>query len=282
MMIWYHTHQLPVTFTHSHDDFEIMYCVCGSYMFHYITASGQRVDEEIKPKTMIFIPKNVLHGVERVKYPYDRYFLQLPVQQTIELLDNPCLIAPFQSHTTNACEKSLIPHILCANKTSRIIEPIFERMLNICMLPDINSNCSELHMRSLLGLLFCELNQNYRDFFSTHQTSKNHIVNEARMYIDENYDQPISINALAKHYFVHPSYLSHLFTKEVGLSPRQYLTNLRLANARKLLISSEDTIQNIALKVGFSDVNNFIQCFRTKFGTTPKQYRKKIFEEMVG
>lgn len=283
MKIWYHSHQLPRTFTHAHADFEIMYCVCGSYDFHYISPSGIVHMVRITPKTMIFIPKGLQHGVQGVEYPYRRYFLDLPVNPMIDLLDNPALLSPFQTQVFNdKGEKEYVPCCLDATKSTIIVEPIFERMLNVQMLLDVDNTSTDLHMRCLLGLLFCELSRTHPDFFSAQHAPNNAMVAKARAYMEEHYDQPLTVGELAKQHFVHPSYLSHCFTTQMGISPRKYLTNLRLANARKLLESSEDSVQNISLKVGFSDVNNFIQSFRARYGTTPRRYRTKMTSEIVG
>jgi AraC-like DNA-binding protein len=283
MKIWYHSHQLPKTFTHSHADFEIMYCVSGSYDFHYINPSGIVHMARITPKTMIFIPKCLQHGVQGVEYPYRRYFLDLPVNPTIELLDNPNLLSPFQTSVFNdRGEKEWIPCCLDATKSASTVESIFERMLNVQMLSDIGNSNTELHMRCLLGLLFCELSHNHQEFFTAQHAPNNAMVIKARAYMDEHYDQTVTVGDLAKQHFVHPSYLSHCFTAQMGISPRKYLTNLRLANARKLLESSEDSVQNISLKVGFSDVNNFIQSFRARYGITPRKYRSKMASEIIG
>lgn len=282
MKIWYHTHQLPDTFTHFHVDFEIMYCVEGSYSFHYMNAAGIRKTECITPKNMIFIPKGLYHGIENVSYPYSRYFLHLPVSQTIELLDSTFMLSPFQTYFMHAGKEIYVPRILQTGTLSDKIEKIFERMINVYMTPALNNSCNELHLRSLLGLMFCELYESHRDFFTGPRSVKGHIANEVRRYIDENYDQQLNISELAREHFVHPSYLSHIFANQVGLSPRKYLTNLRLSNARKLLLSSENTIQSISAKVGFPDVNNFIQSFKKSFGITPKQYRKKMLSEFNG
>jgi AraC-like DNA-binding protein len=260
-----------------------MYCECGSYDFHYIDASGAMVHfDRICAKHMIFIPKGLGHGVQRVEYPYYRYFLDLPVNLTTALLDGSALLSPFQTQTINAAGgKEWAPSRLDAAKSAAMVESIFERMLNLRTMSDVDNSFIELHMNCLLGLLFCELYRSHPDFFTTKSTPHDKMVSEARRYIDEHYDQPLAISDLAKRLYVHPSHLSHCFAAQTGISPRKYLTSLRLANARKLLESSDDSVQTIALKVGFSDVNNFIQSFKERYGSTPKKYRTTAASELL-
>jgi AraC-like DNA-binding protein len=258
-----------------------MYCICGSYAFHWLTDSGERRVEQIKAKHMIFIPNSVMHGVEQVVYPYVRFFLHLPVHRTIVLLNNSQMLSPFQSSLIIGGEKSFVPRVLDATKSAEVIEPLFSKMLDAFILSDVGNNCTELQITSLLGFMFCELYKNHQEFFKSSGSSKNSLINEVKSFIEKNYDQPLTVNDLAKRFYVHPDYLSHCFTKQEGISPKKYLLNLRLSIAQKLLEASEDTVQNIAYKVGFTDVNIFIQSFRNNHDITPKQYRKKVTNEMV-
>ena len=283
MIISYHTHQLPQSFTHAHAEYEITYCVCGSYAFHYALSPGEYTTTVITPHTMIFMPKDISHGIEDVVYPYHRFFINIPVHQAIEWLDNPALLSPLQSYTTNdEGEKKPLPLFLDVDKTAPVVESILERMQAVQILSDVDSRYTDLHMRCLFGLLFCELSNDHRDFFAMPHAPRNSLATKVRGYIDEHYQQPLTVQDLAKQYFVHPSYLTHCFTRQMGISPRKYLTNLRLANARKLLESEDDTVQNIALRVGFSNVNNFIQGFRSRYGVTPRAYRRRAITEITG
>jgi AraC-like DNA-binding protein len=293
MKIFYHTHQLPKDFTHAHDGFEIMYCVCGSYDFHYVNVEGETVHvANITPRTMIFIPKGLPHGDDNVQYPYRRYFLDLPVEETIDLLSSPTLLSPFQTHIVNEHgRKERVPRCLDTSQTAPLIEAMFEHMLTIqlelagsSLQPHAGGSGAhtDLYLRSIVGMLFCELNRQHPDFFAAPQYSYSGMVAQVRAYLDAHYDEPITIGELAKQQYVHPSYLSHCFTEQLGVSPRQYLTNLRLENARKLLEFSDDSVQAVALKVGFGDVNNFIQSFRERYGLTPRRYRVQTAAQIIG
>ncbi|MBR5379666.1 MAG: helix-turn-helix transcriptional regulator, partial [Clostridia bacterium] len=71
-------------------------------------------------------------------------------------------------------------------------------------------------------------------------------------------------------------YLTRQFTDQIGISPRQYLTNKRLSMARKDLCSTSLSIQEIAINNGFGDVNYFIQVYKKTYGTTPKKYQLRV------
>ena len=62
----------------------------------------------------------------------------------------------------------------------------------------------------------------------------------------------------------------------LGLSFKNYLILLRIAESKRLLLSTDLPIADIAGRVGYSNVNNFIKMFRSRVGTTPLQYRRRV------
>jgi AraC family transcriptional regulator, arabinose operon regulatory protein len=65
----------------------------------------------------------------------------------------------------------------------------------------------------------------------------------------------------------------HLFTAELGMSPRQYLRRARLECARELLEASSLSVKEVTAMVGFNDVSHFARDYKTTYGQTPRQTR---------
>lgn len=63
------------------------------------------------------------------------------------------------------------------------------------------------------------------------------------------------------------------------MSPVQYLKDLRLEQAREMLVNSFLQIREIGFKVGMSDQSHFIHDFKEKFGVTPTEYRRRSWAE---
>ncbi len=101
------------------------------------------------------------------------------------------------------------------------------------------------------------------------------LTRQAMAYIHEHYRDPISREDIARHIGVSEGYLSRCFTQETGLSLIQYLTRYRIQQARQLLVSSDMTVTEIALEVGFSDSNYFSRVFRREVGVSPLTYRRR-------
>ena len=94
-----------------------------------------------------------------------------------------------------------------------------------------------------------------------------------KKYIDEHYREPVSIQQIAKQFYVHPNYLSSLFKKEMQINFSKYLTDLRIKHACELLRSTTLSVSDIAEYVGYKDYFYFAKLFRKYIGKTPSEYR---------
>ena len=92
--------------------------------------------------------------------------------------------------------------------------------------------------------------------------------------MDLHYHDDIHISDIAAFAGIHPSYLAGVFKSEMGISPKKYLTNLKINKAKELLIATEDPINIIGSSVGFSDALSFSKFFRKETSLSPSQYRK--------
>ncbi|MGQ9780213.1 MAG: PocR ligand-binding domain-containing protein [Bacillota bacterium] len=100
------------------------------------------------------------------------------------------------------------------------------------------------------------------------------LLAEATKYIRENYHQPLTLEKVAQQVYVSPFYLSHLFKSELGLTFVEYLTRVRIEEAKRLLATSNLSVLGVAEKVGYEDASYFSKVFRKVTGMTPNQYRR--------
>jgi YesN/AraC family two-component response regulator len=99
-------------------------------------------------------------------------------------------------------------------------------------------------------------------------------VEECIAYIKTHLDSDLSLQKVADYVHFHPNYLSGKIKSKVGLSYSAFLLKLRMELACKLLMNSNDKIQEVALKCGFNDSNYFNRMFRREYNISPEQYRK--------
>jgi transcriptional regulator GlxA family with amidase domain len=95
------------------------------------------------------------------------------------------------------------------------------------------------------------------------------------LLIEENFHEPLAIADVARAVNLSPGRLAHLFKSETGVAVQQYLTQIRLANAKHQLETSFLSVKEIAASVGFTSVNRFTTSFKSMIGMTPAQYRKR-------
>jgi len=106
-------------------------------------------------------------------------------------------------------------------------------------------------------------------------------VYQCILYIRMNYFRDLSLEELAEHVNLNPSYLSSTFSKEVGMTFLQYLQDIRLKKACDLLKNSPNlTVEAISSHVGYRTPSHFYKVFRERYGISPNQWRSKnCFQE---
>ena len=98
-------------------------------------------------------------------------------------------------------------------------------------------------------------------------------VEAALVYIQNHFQEQISVQRLADHAGVDRSYLYTLFRRNLGMGPREFLTIFRLSRAADLLSYSGHSVEHIATACGYRDPLVFSKAFKTHYGKTPSAYR---------
>ncbi|MCH4167368.1 MAG: AraC family transcriptional regulator [Megasphaera sp.] len=97
---------------------------------------------------------------------------------------------------------------------------------------------------------------------------------QIKEYIDEHYLENLKLPDIAAALHVNTYYLSHVFKKMLGYSPIQYITHRRIGEAQNLLLSTNHTITEIAMRCGYNNSNYFQVVFNNIVGMPPGKYRK--------
>jgi len=98
-------------------------------------------------------------------------------------------------------------------------------------------------------------------------------------YLQEHLTDEISLNILAEEFHLSAQYISQLFKNEIGVNFLAYLTNMRMEQAKKLLISTALPISEISVQSGYADYRVFTKTFKRTEGYTPSQYRREFLEK---
>lgn len=100
-------------------------------------------------------------------------------------------------------------------------------------------------------------------------------LRETIAYIEEHYREDISLQDIASSVHMSESGFSRLFKKQTGVSYVEYVTQLRLEEAKKLLQQPDQKVYEVSLAVGYQDSKYFSQIFRKYTGETPTEFRKR-------
>lgn len=104
---------------------------------------------------------------------------------------------------------------------------------------------------------------------------KKFLIKRAILLIQQNYNQDIGLEWLAEKLWVNASYLSRIFSQEVGQSLTLYINTYRIEQAKKLICNSNLKLYEIAERVGFSSSIVFSSVFKKVTGETPTQYKNR-------
>ena len=99
---------------------------------------------------------------------------------------------------------------------------------------------------------------------------------DAMAYLSEHFDQPVTLESLAKALGASQYHLSHLFSERLGMNFRSYINALRIDRARLLLTQFAAPVTQICYECGFENQRTFNRAFRSVCGMTPTQYRDNL------
>ncbi|MEK4351013.1 response regulator [Paenibacillus sp. FSL R5-0475] len=101
-------------------------------------------------------------------------------------------------------------------------------------------------------------------------------IDIALQYVKEHYYEDLTLEKIASVVFLNPVYFSQLFKQKTGQGYKEYVTSLRLEQAKLLLVNSKLKVAEIAERIGYQDMRHFTQMFRKRFLVTPTEYRQQL------
>ena len=99
------------------------------------------------------------------------------------------------------------------------------------------------------------------------------IIEKAKKYMADHYLSDLKASEVAAYLKITPSYFSNIFKQSTGKSFSEYMNELRINEARKLLLTTQDKVFEIADRVGYKEYKYFVSVFKLYTGMTPKKYR---------
>jgi AraC-like DNA-binding protein len=95
-------------------------------------------------------------------------------------------------------------------------------------------------------------------------------------FITEHYMEPLQLGQIAQAVGLHPGYATDLFRKTFGITIMDYLAQHRVAHAQRLLATTDQTVLDVAMEVGFTSASRFYATFQKITGQSPRVYRSSL------
>ncbi|ALB28281.1 AraC family transcriptional regulator [Companilactobacillus heilongjiangensis] len=102
------------------------------------------------------------------------------------------------------------------------------------------------------------------------------VISQIIAEFHEQYQDEIQLSDMAKKYNYSYAYFSKLFKKYLGISPKKYLTHLRIQKAAELIERTDNKFTEIVADTGFPDEKSFYAAFKERYHQTPLEYRRKL------
>ena len=139
---------------------------------------------------------------------------------------------------------------------------------------DMTDIVKNIHAITTFEDLVAYTKETLTSFFGQYRMNEN--VVSVLEVIGRDYQKELSLKDISKDLFINPVYLGQLIKKETNSTFAELLNKQRIKAAQQLLLSTNDSIEDICYTVGYSNVGYFYKVFRKLCGKSPKAYRKQV------
>lgn len=232
------------------------YVISGTGLLMAMNSNGESVQYSIKSgQGFMLFPQQICTYIADSKIPWEYAWLEfdgLRVKQTLEMaglnINNPVYKARYKD----------------------IAQTMKDEMLYIVN----HKDASPFH---LIGHLYLFIDALLRSSNSTQITKGNTLrdfyIKEAISYIEQNFQNEITIENIAEFCGLNRSYFGKIFHENIGKTPQEFLISYRMTKAAELLKLTDLQVADIGNAVGYPNQLHFSRAFKNVYGKTPRQWR---------
>lgn len=268
-----HFHEGCRTQIHTHDYLELAYIVSGS--FHQRILSKDII---FRQGDLCLVDMNCLHQDCLDSNPACIIFIGIANEMFNSIISSQVaderIISFLQTALLKQKDLWQYLHFKPSDKSNMKMEGYFYDLMQEL----IQGDKASTHIcRGLLMRIFSLLGSGYDISLSSEMQKKMNwlLYEEISSYIDKHF-RDISIKQLSEHFHFHEDYFNRMIKSKTGMTYTQYVQNLRLKEAEKLLLHTDLTIDEVAAKVGYQNKGYFYKIFVQKNYLTPAKYRNEI------
>ncbi|MGO4544090.1 helix-turn-helix domain-containing protein [Paenibacillus sp. 2TAB23] len=251
---------------HFHSSLEIGYCRGGRGQFIF-----ENKLYEVREGDVFIVNNTELHIAQSAQHNPSQYIF-LNFDQSLFLEEDEKLLLPF-AYRSERFENHIAAGTPLAEQIGLLIQQIYEEL-------NAKSEGYLTITRCKLLELGVILLRHYRGAFSKEQwmkmsNSKNEIK-EMMLFMKERIQDSIQLTDVAEHLGWSTARTSRFFREQTGISFIAYMTQLRISEAKKQLVTELDSIADISFSSGFQSLASFYRAFNAAVGMSPQEYRKQF------
>lgn len=103
------------------------------------------------------------------------------------------------------------------------------------------------------------------------------LIEKVKKFLVKNYNKDSDIKKISQMVGISDSQLIRIFKQQIGITPKEYITELRIKRSKEILKSKDADILEAAQEVGYRSLSAFYKAFKEKTGCTPRNYRERNF-----
>lgn len=251
---------------HQHAFYEIYIFISGDVNY---TIEGRTY--KLRPGDILLTNNSDIHRPEITpsRHPYERIVIWLDDNFFNGLRDiGEDLTLCFQD-ASNRNYRLFRPNETQFLRIQTACRTIEQERLNGKLGNQVMAYSSVMEILVLLSRAYYEISDSAQQ-----DVTENEQINQVVAYINNHFDEDISLDHLAEQFYLSKYYLSHQFKHFTGLSLYQFIMKKRLTIARNMLICGKSVMEACA-ECGFSDYSNFLKAFKREFGEKPSEFTKK-------
>ena len=245
---------------HSHNYVEVLFCRTSAGVEYLIGSDRYRLQKG----DIVYVPPGVSHRPilpEKMTVPYERDVLWI----SQEFLENLLKMFPEDS----SVQRDHSVPIRTAGTRWEFLEELFRAGV---LEEEAKRPGWEAAVTGNTMMILANMKRIYIERSAGHmKAEKPELLDRVMAYIERNFAQHITVDELARQFYVSNSTISHLFKQKMGVSIYRYITQRRLI-AAKSLIGEDIPMEEIARKVGFVDYSTFYRAFKQEYGISPRQF----------